>query len=193
MLDELRSHGMPLYLDTNPPQVNGVFAVNPLQLVYAIDPGDAGESEYADATYVFNITSLTGESPKAKLLTYEIFPKYNYTSPAEEFFCYYGGSGNQFTLSNITTFKDDNPLGTFTMTYATIVSGEMEDGKVKNLYYAYVELDDKGGIEDLAIIKDGDGISPTTTWAPGVAEDDDEWDDWDVRKRVRVKGARHRK
>ena len=173
VLAELRNHGMPLYLDTEPPQVNGVFAMNPLALVYAIDPEVAGVGEVEDATYVFNITSLAGINPKAKLLTYSIFPEYNYNSPASEFFCYYGGSGKQFTLSNITTYKDDNPLGEFTATYVTIISGEIDGNQVKDLHYAYVGLDDNGGIKELAIIRDGDGVSPTIKWDPGIEEVDD--------------------
>ena len=181
VLTELRNHGMPLYLGTEPPLVSGVFKVHPLELVYGVDYENSEESEdeTEDATYVFNITSLTGASPKAKLQTYEIFPKYNYKSPASEFFCYYGGEGNHFTLSNITTYKDDNPLGEFSVTYATIVSGEIDGNQVKNLHYAYVDLGENGDkIGAMAIVKDGDGVSTTTKWDPGIEEDDDD-DDWD--------------
>ncbi|MBO4718551.1 MAG: BACON domain-containing protein [Prevotella sp.] len=178
VLTELRNHGMPLYLGTEPPSVNGVFEMTPLELVYSVDyenSEDAEEGEVENATHVFNITSLTGANPKAKLLSYSIYPKYNYKSPASEFFCYYGGDGKHFTLSNITTYKDDNPLGLFTMTYVTMISGEIDGNQIKNLHYAYVDLGENGDeIVAVAIMKDGDGVSTTTKWDPGVEEDEDD-------------------
>lgn len=182
VLTELRNHGMPLYLGEEPPSVSGVFEIHPLELVYAVNPGDSEEGELEGATYVFSITSLSGSSNKARLLTYEIFPKWSYKSPASEFFCYYGGEGKQFTLSNITTYTDDNPLSAFTMTYVTMVSGEIDGNQIKNLHYAYVDLDEKGKIEDLAIVKDGDGVSTTTAWDPGIEEEDDDDEEWDARR-----------
>lgn len=185
VLTELRNHGMPLYLGTEPPSVNGVFEMNPLELVYSVDyenSQDAEAGEVDDATHVFNITSLTGANPKAKLLSYYIYPKYEYKSPASEFFCYYGGDGKHFTLSNIMTIKNDNPLGLYTRTYVTMISGEIDGNQIKNLHYAYVDLGENGNeIVAVAIMKDGDGVSGTTKWDPGIEEDDDDdWDDWDI-------------
>ena len=68
------------------------------------------------------------------------------------------------------------------MTYVTMVSGEIDGNQVKNLHYAYVDLDEKGKIEDLAIVKDGDGVSTTTAWDPGIEEEDDDDEEWDARR-----------
>ena len=61
------------------------------------------------------------------------------------------------------------------MTYVTMISGEIDGNQIKNLHYAYVDLGENGDeIVAVAIMKDGDGVSTTTKWDPGVEEDEDD-------------------
>ena len=188
ILNALRAGGMPLYLGENPPKINTVVKIQPLQLVYSIGDEDAIGEEQADAYYVFSISSLIGSddsSHKARLRTYTYVPSYDWKSPAEPWLCYLGGDGSHFTLSNITTQKDSNPLGDFELTSIMVISGEISNGSIVNLYYANIFLNDEGGIDELAIIKDGDGLSEPTAWEPGedIDWDNDGDDDALVRRR----------
>ena len=176
ILNALRAGGMPLYLGENPPKINTVVKIQPLQLVYSIGDEDAIGEEHTDGYYVFSISSLTGSddsSHKARLRTYTYVQSYDWKSPAEPWLCYLGGDDNHFTLSNITTQKDSNPLGDFELTSIMVVSGEIRNGSVVDLYYANIFLNDEGGIDELAIVKDGDGLSEPTAWEPG---EDIDWD-----------------
>ena len=179
----LESHGMALYTDDEPPAVNGVFEVKPAMLQYSSNPEGGQAGDVFEGSFVFSIESMVGGTPRARLGIYQSSDEYG-PMPADEYVCYLGGSGNQFTISNIFTETDDNPLGTYTYTHITIVSGEVEGNTIKNLQYAQVFLDDNGKVEDVYISTDSDGVSTPTTWAPGKGWDEEEDDDgWDARRR----------
>ena len=179
----LESHGMALYTDDEPPAVNGVFEVKPAMLQYSSNPEGGQAGDVFEGSFVFNIESMLGEKPRARLGIYQQSDEYG-PMPADEYVCYLGGSDNQFTISNIFTETDDNPLGIYTYTHITIVSGEVEGNTIKNLQYAQVFLDENGKVEDVYISTDSDGVSTPTAWEPGKGWDEQGDDDnWDARKR----------
>ena len=179
----LESHGMAFYTDDEPPAVNGVFEVKPAMLQYSNNPEGGQAGDVLEGAFVFSFKSMVGGTPRARLEMYSYSDEYG-PGPADEYVCYLGGSGNQFTISNIFTETEDNPLGTYTYTHITIVSGEVEGNTIKNLQYAQVFLDENGKVEDVYISTDSDGVSTPIAWEPGKGWDEQGDDDnWDARKR----------
>ena len=169
LLNLLRNQGMPVYTEGTPAAIDGVFEFSPYQLAYSSNPDEAEEmgSEAADMKAVVSIQSLTGGTPKAVMRSYSYNSEYR--APAEEYLCSLTGNGKQFTLSNSTTYIEDNALGFWKMTTVTVVSGELEDGNIVNLHWATFELNEADEVEYYYIIKDGDNVSTPTVWQPGSA------------------------
>lgn len=165
VLTALASAGMPLYLGSNPPKLNGTYKMEPLTTVYETD-GESGSVTGVD-NLVFRLTSLSGSDNRANMSYYSHMTSSNKNTTAADYLCYLGGYDNCFTLSNITTYD----LEFYKFSYVTMVSGEIEEGKVKNLHFASVELDEDGTVISISIGTDGDGISIPTTWEPGQDEE----------------------
>lgn len=165
VLNALAQGGMPLYLGDNPPKLNGVYKMEPLQTIYEYGIEGGGNGEYASKSLVFRLISATssGDSNKALMSYYNNMANGNST-PAEDYNCYLGGDGNSFTLSNIMT---ESIEGLFSFTIVTMLSGTLEGNQVRDLHFASVIIDENGEIEELSIGTDGDGLSPTTEWKPG--------------------------
>ena len=147
--------------------------MEPLKTIYETSGG--GSDHYSVNSLVFNITTNSSSASKAMMSYYSQLAN-GMATPAEDFYCYVGGEGKNFTLSNVTKYD----YGFFSYTLITIVSGTLDGDKVINLHFASVELDEEGEIEEVGIGTDDDGISTPTTWEPGA---DDE-DYWSVRRKT---------
>lgn len=165
VLNALQSAGMPLYLGSTPPRLNGTYRLEPLKTVYDPD-GDMSTDDFMRAL-VFNLTSNSSSPDKAKMSYYSELTN-GKASSAADYYCYFSGEGDSFTLSNITTQSYE---GLFSWTTVTVVSGTVEGNQIRNLHYGFVELNDDGGIDYISIGTDGDGLSTMTDWAPGSDED----------------------
>jgi hypothetical protein len=160
----LQGAGMPLYLGSTPPKLNGVYEMEPLRTIYQTG-GDTGGDDYVKSL-VLSMTSNTN-SPDKALMKYYSHLTTGQNSSASTHYCYLGGYGDSFTLSNIYTVDYE---GLFSWTVVTVVSGAIEGNSVRDLHFAIVELDDDGGIESMSIGTDGDGLSTPTTWEPGEVD-----------------------
>ena len=172
-LTELENHGMQIYTGSTPPAVSGVFEFKPMQLLYSSDPENYAEA--AAYSMVFKIESATDGTPRAKLYYYN-YSDADGAFPPDTLTCYLGGSGKNFTISNITEVTDDNPRGVYTYTMTNVLSGEVDGNNVNNLQLATIFVDDEGRTVNIGI--DGDGVSTPTTWAPGAP-----WDERDYARR----------
>ena len=162
VLDALQGAGMPLYLGNAPPKLNGVYEMEPLRTIYQTG-GDTGSDDYVKSL-VFSMSSNSSSTDKA-LMRYYSHLKTGQNSSADDYYCYLGGYGNSFTLSNIRTVDYE---GLFSFTVVTVVSGTIEGNSIRNLHFASVELDDDGNIDSMSIGTDGDGTSTPTSWEPGA-------------------------
>lgn len=168
----LENAGMPLYLGSTPPELNGIYKMEPLKTVYEYhkDGNSGGDDDVRASNLVLRLNTMSGASGKANMSYYAQYG--DQKTPADDMYCYLGGSGNSFTLSNITVMKAYD----MTFTVIHVVSGELgEDNTLKNLRFAYLSLDDDGSIEEISIGADGDEVCEPTTWEPGVADEEDEW------------------
>jgi hypothetical protein len=183
VMEALQEAGMPLYLGTNPPNINGTYEMKPAITAYA----NYEDNESFEGSVVVRIASMIASEPRAKVDWYTILPEYG-AMGATERICYLGGDGKRFTTSNIYTYTIEDSSGTNVYTTITVCSGEIDGDNIKNLYFADVELSETGEIEHIVIVKDEDGISTPTSWEPGEDPwEDEDWgddDDWEVRKRA---------
>ena len=165
ILSELANHGMQLHIEATPPAINGVFEMHPAILLYTNKPEAGQAGDIFEGSYIFKIATQNEGEPRAKLGIYQEAGEY--TAPADEYVCYLGGSGNKFTISNIKTLTNDDPLGTYTITYVTVVSGEVDGNNIKNLQYGVVYLNEDGTIDEVYLSEDQDGVSGPASWNPG--------------------------
>lgn len=147
VMNSLKNAGMPIHTGDTPPTVSGTYSLSPLALV-ANGMGDGGDISGYDAL----IMNFSGQQDN-KL-------KYN-------FYLVYEGQHSQTIGENTAVISGDGTA--FSMSIpdgdmATIISGELHDGQITNLYYASTSMTDPS---EHIIIKDADSNSPATFWAPG--------------------------
>lgn len=171
--DALINAGMPLYLGSNPPELNGVYKMEPLKTVYEYyKDDDTGVSGLQTSTnLVFRLNTMSGVTGKGNM-SYYVQYNNGQKTPAADLYCYLGGSDNCFTLSNVTVYKYYD----YTWTTIHVISGELDDdNKVKDLRFGFIELDEDGSISQLEIGADGDDVCEPTTWEPGVNTEDEDY------------------
>ena len=97
------------------------------------------------------------------------------------------GEGNNFFIAAPL----DKALNTFYQyffqlpegQYGYVISGEIDGDVIRNMYYSFTSWTQAN---NYGIMKDSDGVSNKTTWAPYVYEDDDDDDDdWYARPKTR--------
>lgn len=169
ILEKLDDH-MPLFTGVNPPNVEGVYFIDPMVAVYCEDedeggysPGDEVYSEYirfSNQDDVDNTLDYEGESESG-------------TTSTEGKGAFISGSGNDFTaFFNINGEDRDENFVTFKI--ALIISGTKTSSGIKDLYYAFVmvekEGDTYGDLMDegvFRVFKDEDGLSVKSSWSFG--------------------------
>lgn len=163
--DALMNAGMPLYLGSNPPVLDGVYKMEPLKTVYEYykNGNSTGDANIIGTNLVLRLNTMSGAIGKANVSYYIQYG--DQKTPAYDMYCYLGGSGNSFTLSNVTVTK----VYDFTLTTIHVVSGELgEDNQLKNLRFALISLDEDGSIAEISIGADSNEVCEPTTWDPGT-------------------------
>lgn len=165
----LQAAGMPIYLGINPPALNGAYSMKSLQLVawQSSDSDVEIEQEDVDPEAVFKFSNKSGFNINVDM--YDIDsqegPESSWSDDLNrsDFDAYIIGSDNQFTVAFIIKV---NYFGEWEYT-GFLVSGEIDGNSIKNMYYCQALLDTDYNLLGYLIVKDADGNSPATTWAPG--------------------------
>lgn len=164
----LQAAGMPIYIGLNPPAVSGAFSMKPLALVAQEGFYDEGEDPQDDlmTEAIFKFAAKSGFNISVDM--YDIDEEGTNANWGADFGtdgikAYIVGTGNQFTVGFLVKFRWNGEQENT----GFLISGEVSDGSIKNMYYCQVELDKDYNLLSYGIIKDGDGDSPATTWAPG--------------------------
>ena len=171
--DALINAGMPLYLGSNPPELNGVYKMEPLKTVYEYykDDNSGVSGLQTSNNLVFRINTMSGATGKGNM-SYYVEYNNGQKTPAADLYCYLGGSDNGFTLSNVIVYKYYG----YTWTTIHVISGELdEDNNVKNVRFGFIELDEDGSISQLEIGADGDDVCEPTIWEPGADIEDEDF------------------
>ena len=156
MMQTLQNAGMPIYYGDTPPDVTGTYYFSPIKVV--ADPQEQGEGmEYADGM-VFKFSDQ--DNGKLKFNTYTIFGGFA-DEATDDMPAYIMGDGKKFTICV------PEEEGTY-----VLFSGELKNGGITSLHFSFIE-----DSYNYLIMKDGDGSSTTTPWAPGEGE-------YDVRKQA---------
>jgi len=163
VLDALRAHGMPIYLGNEPPRLNGTYIMEPLHTIYESNNESGGSAAHIDRL-VFNFSTISGRTDRASMSYYSHLIEQNINTAADDYLCYFGGYSDFFTLSNIQVID----YGFIKFSMVTVITGEIDNGSIKNLHFAHVDLDEDGNIENISIGTDGDGLSPVAIWNPGT-------------------------
>lgn len=170
----LRDYGMKIYDGNEPPVVEGVYAMEPVDKI-----GEYGWEDWEDATKMLKIIFNFKEQDGGKILyaggsyQQDLDTDEVYAEGDNEFMlANINGQGNKFTISY--TEGSDDPDDITYFLGGVIISGEMTDNGIKNLQIASVifalpEL----GIYDIMfdMYADSDGISYPSEW-PEWPEDD---------------------
>ncbi len=157
---ELGTH-MPIYKGVNPPDVTGVYFIDPMAAVYCedyyFDPGDLVFSE---------VIRFYNQDMKRNTLDYSEYSESGNTYLNGEG-CFISGSGDYFTVF-FNTYGESNGVPIKT---AMVISGEKTYSGIKDLYYAFIMVDDGGDpYEELMeegvfrVFEDADGIAVNTSW-----------------------------
>ncbi|MCR8872945.1 fimbrillin family protein [Phocaeicola barnesiae] len=163
--DELEDY-ITIYNGVNPPNVEGVYFIDPFDLVYSEDGYDS--DNWASYYIKFSNQNMTYNTiDYAEVAT-------SGTAESTGKGAFISGSGNNFTAYFNTegTSKD-----IYTKT-ALVISGTKTSSGIKNLYYAFI-LVEKGYDPDgilmdegyFRVFKDEDGLSVNSTWPSRTRSD----------------------
>ena len=171
--ERLESH-MPIYRGLNPPNVTGIYVMNPTTTVYCTDFGNGGLAPNTVTNTLY--MRFKNQDMLKHVLDYDQYEVSVGSAMGEGVFI--SGSGNNFTAYfNIESYTYD-----IYSRQAIVVSGTKTSAGITNLYYA-VAMIEKGkdpqhkmmnaGV--IRVFRDGDGKSELTSWpeaAIGVKAND---------------------
>ncbi|MBQ4296210.1 MAG: hypothetical protein II755_11565 [Prevotella sp.] len=167
-LNKMGKH-MPIYAGNTPPTIEGAYSISPFIAVFFEDYAQAPGKEYSAITIRF-------ENQDKQKNTLDFSGKGGVTSSAKGAAII--GSGDDFTCFFISNGESEG----ISTKAATLISGTKTSNGIKNMYYGFVLLekgDDpnntlmKEGV--YRVLKDGDGSSPTTSWAnAGIFDPEEE-------------------
>lgn len=153
-----------IYDGNNPPNIEGEFVISPSELTYN-SVGDYPAGHIFADTYI----KFLNQDMHANTLDYRE-KQASSTQTGEGAFI--SGEGNNFSVffntDGISHYSD------YDISYKTalIISGTKTSDGISNLQYAFVMVDKSDDpkphiipIGAFRVIKDGDGFSPTTSWA----------------------------
>ena len=152
LMDKLKAAGMPIYEGDDPPIIEGTFELSPIVFVNVTNDREqpAWYLQFANQNgglIAYNQCQVdkdaNGKITGSIYLGEEGLPAAII------------GNENKFTVCCPFTSNK----GTIRQAY--IVSGEIGNGAINNLYRGYVFYDLS---DEVVVSKDGDGISPQTTW-----------------------------
>lgn len=163
ILDKLDDH-MPIYNGVNPPNVEGVYYIDPFVAVYCEDYGNGG---YEPGHIVYShMIRFSNQNDDYNTLDYE--ERSNSGSRGEGKGAFISGTGDNFTAFFNTSMVQSD--GVTTSKTALVISGTKTSSGIKNLYYAFVMVEKYDPYEELMeegvfrVFKDEDGLSVNTTW-----------------------------
>lgn len=151
---------MPIYEGTTPPNIEGVYLINPTTLVYTSD----GQFKQGDS---FNdkIIKFSNQNGATNIVAYD--SRESSSADSSELVSV-NGTNDNFTAYFIAI---GTTAGISTKT-STVISGTMTTSGIQDIKYAFIMLD-KGADPDkklmdvnaYRIFKDGDDLAANTTWA----------------------------
>lgn len=166
--EKLESH-MPIYRGLNPPNVTGVYIMNPTTTVYCTDFGNGGFAP----NVVTNTLYMRFKNQDALMHTLD-YDQYEVSvGNAVGKGVFISGSDNNFTAY----FNIESNTYDIYSKQAIVISGTKTDKGISNLYYA-VAMVEKGSDPQrkmmnagvIRVFRDGDGTSEYTSW-PAEAQD----------------------
>lgn len=153
---------IPIYRGVNPPNITGVYLIEPMTAVYCEDNGFApGETVKSE------IIRFSNQNSKTNTIDFEEYNVENANNYQEGKGAFISGSGSNFTAYFNT---EGSWSGIYNKT-ALVISGTKTSNGIKDLYYAFIMVkkgsDPKNTLMKegvYRVFKDGDGISTTTSW-----------------------------
>ena len=154
---------MPIYTGVTPPNVEGVFYINPTIVVYCSDYGNGGYAPGEEK----NSIKVRFTNQTTRLNTIEIEQDEENVGTSGKQTVYISGKDNNFTVY----YCYESVNKGVTATLAAVISGTKTAAGIKDCYYA-MSLIDKTDDQSMVfmtknayrIFKDGDGLSEYTTW-----------------------------
>lgn len=156
VMKSLEDGGMPVNEGSTPPKTEGTYLLSPLSVV--ADNQGVGEELSNFSGMVVKFSDHQGDRLK---FDYYIMVGDEASVPFEEETALIQGDGQSFSVCVPYRGEEDS---------AFILSGTFTNGEVQNLHFASTPMKTSG---KYLIMKDGDGKSEKTTWAPAPPEDDE--------------------
>ena len=176
-LVQLRECGMNLYSGDTPPNVEGVYAIDPVSYLANFGWDDFEDTDEIMTKIIVDFQDQAGDQVLFNVGAYyrDVDSGYEYfDTDNEQVQVSISGYGNKFTAAYCLMI--DNPSGFFDFIKGSgmVMSGEMTETGIRNAQFAYVIYlkNNDGSIASIFVVYgDEDGMSYPTVW-PDV---DDDW------------------
>lgn len=165
---------IPIYEGNNPPAVEGVFLIDPAEIVYdTTNNYNAGDQGFTPIYLKFSNQSITQNT-----IDYEEKDVNNAGKIVSESSgpgAFISGEGDNFSVFFSTSGV--NHRDTYDISYKTslVISGTKTSSGIKDIRYAFVMVDKKNDKEhdimnvgEFRVFKDGDGLATTASWPSGA-------------------------
>lgn len=165
---------IPIYEGNNPPAVEGVFLIDPAEIVYdTTNNYNAGDQGFTPVYLKFSNQSITQNT-----IDYEekdVNSAGKIVSESSGPGAFISGEGDNFSVFFSTSGVSHRD--TYDISYKTslVISGTKTSSGIKDIRYAFVMVDKKNDKEhdimnvgEFRVFKDGDGIATTASWPSGA-------------------------
>ena len=155
---------IPIYRGKNPPNIEGVYVIQPMTTVYCEDQNSGG---YKPGTVMTHPTYIRFSNFRSSNNTLDYEGTNGESNTATGRGAFVSGSGNNFTAYFNTTGQSEG----ISYKTALVISGTKSSSGIKNIRYAFVMVD-KGNDPKptlmakgvYRVFKDGDELASTATW-----------------------------
>lgn len=165
---------IPIYEGNNPPAVEGVFLIDPAEIVYdTTNNYNAGDQGFTPIYLKFSNQSITQNT-----IDYEekdVNSAGKIVSESSGPGAFISGEGDNFSVFFSTSGVSHRD--TYDISYKTslVISGTKTSSGIKDIRYAFVMVDKKNDKEhdimdvgEFRVFKDGDGLATTASWPSGA-------------------------
>lgn len=175
--DEIRDRMepyIPIYEGNNPPSVEGVFLVDPAEIVYdTTNSYNAGDQGFTPIYMKFSNQNTTKNT-----LDYEERDVNNagiVVSESSGPGAFISGTGDNFSVFFSTSGVSHQETHDVTFKTSLVISGTKTSSGIKDVRYAFVVVDKKNDIDhnlmdvgEFRVFKDGDGLAKKASWPSGA-------------------------
>ncbi len=164
---------IPIYEGNNPPSIEGVFVIDPKEIIY-----DTTNNYQPGDRFATNFLRFSNQNTAKNTLDFEgreVNTNGKIISESKGPGAFISGEGNNFTVffkTSGVTYRETHDVTTKT---SLVISGTKTSSGIKDIRYAFVMVEKQNDLDhelmdvgEFRVFKDTDGLAKTASWPSGA-------------------------